>query len=476
MNHITPKLGEGLDRILSVPLFLRSTIASYGSPLNIILPREILKNVHDFHSVFTAARVEGRIFFPLKPNKSESILRELALSGVGVDVASSAELIRALAAGFPGERIEATGPKNNEFIRLGIQHQIVFNVDSRTELARIIRIKKRLGARIAVKIWIRLAGFPTDSLNESRFGIPLNEVSDLLADLDIYHLDIICEGLSFHLDSGGEVAKVRALDQLFLLLEKFRGAGHIIKYFDIGGQFPVRYAASGKEWHDYLDVLARNLCGEGKPLTWNKSNLGYTVEHGRVSGTPHFRDQAPEKSGAQSLATVLQSQLPSFGKTVADMLAECLITLVIEPGRALLDGVGCTLASVIDVKRSTQGNNVVVVSINRSNLNTFDIKPMIDPILIPRSIDPVQRDTEGCFLAGNLCLPGDILMNRRVYFGRMPEPGDVIFFANTAGYQMDFAESTTLGQHIARKIAVVEDDSGNFSVFLDETYTPLYDL
>ena len=53
-----------------------------------------------------------------------------------------------------------------------------------------------------------------------------------------------------------------------------------------------------------------------------------------------------------------------------------------------------------------------------------------------------------------------------------PEPGDLVVFANTAPYIMDFIESNTLHQNTGQKVTITQEDD-RFRWFTDEKYKPV---
>ena len=53
--------------------------------------------------------VEHQVFYAMKANSNQAVIRTLADSGAGMDVVSEGELRRALAAGVPGRRIVFSG-------------------------------------------------------------------------------------------------------------------------------------------------------------------------------------------------------------------------------------------------------------------------------------------------------------------------------------------------------------------------------
>ncbi len=71
----------------------------------------------------------------------------------------------------------------------------------------------------------------------------------------------------------------------------------------------------------------------------------------------------------------------------------------------------------------------------------FNSEFLPDPILLPRDTRrPQARRSRAC-VAGASCLECDMLTWRKVAFPMRPQPGDLLVYVNTAGYQMDSNES-----------------------------------
>jgi diaminopimelate decarboxylase len=75
------------------------------------------------------------------------------------------------------------------------------------------------------------------------------------------------------------------------------------------------------------------------------------------------------------------------------------------------------------------------------------------------------------YLAGNLCLEADLLTRRKVFLPRLPRPGDLLAFVNTAGYAMDFRAHRAQMQPAARTVAVRRHGDG-WRWCPDEDYWP----
>ncbi|HND08062.1 MAG TPA: hypothetical protein PL012_20440, partial [Candidatus Obscuribacter sp.] len=138
---LTPKVHPVIKRFIEEKATLFQLVQALGSPLNVIFPELLHDNVENFRQAFSDAGVIGKVFFAHKCNQSDSLVRRLAVEEAYLDVSSANELRHALGAGFEATRIEATGPKNVEFIGLAVQQGVTIAVDSIYELNTILKLK-----------------------------------------------------------------------------------------------------------------------------------------------------------------------------------------------------------------------------------------------------------------------------------------------------------------------------------------------
>lgn len=472
MPKLTPLLHAESAQFLADIKTVVDLVSSFGSPLNILFPERLAENISHYEEAFKVAGVQGEIYFPLKPNKSAATIARASLTPVNVDVASEGELVHALTQGICANRIEATGPKNDRFLRLCVQHGVRIHLDSLYELERLLAMRKTCRHPQATPVFLRLGGLgdPKGLAADSRFGCAKDQYANALVRLKECAPDIQFLGFAFHLNAASVQDKVKAIDEALQLTLEAQRAGLSPTHLNIGGGFKINFLASETEWNEYLSAIKAGALGQGQTMAWNKSSLGFRAVDGRLAGSPDFHPHIVHLAGPDELKNLLEHSLPSFGNApIKNVLNDLLLTLVIEPGRSLLDQVGLTLARVIEVKTSAQGERVIVLEMNRSNLNAGDLEFMSDPILVSNH-NKTSSSFHG-FLAGNLCLHGDSIMRRRVELDHEPLPGDILAFVNTAGYNMDFAESHTLRQAVARKIAVTYK-AGTMRYALDEVYDP----
>ncbi|MGB1077008.1 MAG: hypothetical protein ACPG05_01770 [Bdellovibrionales bacterium] len=108
----------------------------------------------------------------------------------------------------------------------------------------------------------------------------------------------------------------------------------------------------------------------------------------------------------------------------------------------------------------------------RSNLNSAQQKLLTDPVILYQDKSKRRPCPEGVYYMGNLCLSYDMITYNKTFPDYLPEQGDLVVFINTAPYIMDFVESNTLHQKIAKKVSIVEEEN-RFRWFEDETYDPV---
>lgn len=472
---LRPIVHQLTEHFLAGGNLLFDLVDGLGSPLNILFPQIAAENMQKFLDTYAAHDLPGRVFYAHKPNKSQAVVRELAVKNCGIDVASFGEFTSALEAGFTGDRIEVTGVKDSNLIRIALLHNALINVDSVPELETVIDLHKKLNINHPARIMVRLNGFRSDTANvlskDSRFGISIDEMPNHCELLMNDHVNFI--GFSFHLENNNPTEKLIAIEATLKLTLLARDAGLNPTTINIGGGFTVGLLAHQEDWDEYISHLKLSVIGRYPSLSWNNSGLGYRNENGTLAGAPNFREHFIEAPGADQLNQLLETRLPAFGnQAFAALLLENLLELYIEPGKAMLDQVGITVAKVLHTKPSSRGEQMVVLAMNKSNLNASEMELMSDPIVISHGKSKNIEENSGVFFCGNLCSYSDLIYKHKTFLKILPQAGDLVVFINTAGYSMDFVESNTLQQPIAEKISVCKRN-GTFSWTKDGLYNPV---
>lgn len=422
---------EWARRVRTDPDLLGEIAHAVGGPFHLLRPAEFAANLAAFTAALRARGVAGQVYFGKKANKSGCWLTECARAGAGVDVASVPELVHALAGGVRGEDLVVTGAaKADELLWLAARHGCLLTVDALDELERVIRLAGEPGLPGPVRILLRVLPGPDP---HSRFGLdPRGTVSELDRALDhcvSVRERVAMHGFSFHLSGYQAAPRAAMAAELVARCVAARERGLLADSISVGGGFAVSYLRS-----DDWERFTRDRCDD-----WFHAGRTFS----------HFYPYHQAPAGADMLAAVLAAPVPGHGD-LATALSATGIRLLLEPGRALLDGAGFSVFGVRGVKRrggndgcddcdDCDGYDIVTVDgLSTSVSEQWKSSEFLpDPLLWP--VSPGEP-TAAC-VGGASCLDYDMLTWRKVPFPRRPRPGDLLIYPNTAGYQMDKNET-----------------------------------
>ncbi|QGV80782.1 Y4yA family PLP-dependent enzyme [Streptomyces ficellus] len=478
--YLEPRLEERPAALLTTgAAFLHTLVDALGSPLNVVLPGQIAENAERFRAVFRRHRLTGRVFFAHKANRSSALVRRLVTTDAALDAASLGEMQHALASGWTGDRIMTTGPKDPEFLWLALRAGAVVNVDGPGELERAAELVRAYGLP-RCRVVLRLSGFETSGTTllsrRSRFGTPARSLKHLLDTADRYRDAVEPIGVGYHLDTTSLDEKAAALEGCLTAMEEMRVRGFSPRAVDVGGGFGVNYLAHADQWSRYTTALTRAVMGERPPLTWDGHGYGLRMENGTVKGALGLYPAHRPLAGAGYLDELLSRPAAGLGgRPLGTLLLESLHELYVEPGRALVDQCGITLGRVLEVRATDTGAHLVRLAMNAGDVGLEDHGVLVDPVLLPRDIGDGGGAGAGhaaVHLMGNLCLESDLITRRTVHLPRLPRPGDLLAFPNTAGYCMDFGATHAQRQPVARRVAV-EREGESWHWCLDEQYWPI---
>ncbi|MEU4421753.1 Y4yA family PLP-dependent enzyme [Actinoplanes sp. NPDC024001] len=474
--YLQPRVDGDLRSLVEDHAWLHQLVDALGSPVNVVLPDQLVRNVQRFREVYRTHHLSGGIFFAHKANRSHALVRALAAVDAGIDVASLGELQHALASGFGPSRIMATGPKSREFLWLAARTGVTVNVDSVAELTELAGIiaAHRLPR---VTVLARLSGFVAAGANvmtrTSRFGIPAGNLGMLWETLAKHRDELDFAGVAYHLDTVGLPEKAAALESCLQAMDEAGAQGLRPRAVDVGGGFGVSYLADERQWDAWTTELTGAVLGKRPPMTWNNHGYGLRNEGGKIRGTlsayPGYRPTA----GPAYLDRLLTTASTAHRRPLGTLLLDSLYDLHVEPGRALLDQCGAVVMRVAEVRDDGYGETLVRLAGNGGDVALEQHGVLMDPVLLSRG-RPAEAVPIGVFLTGNLCLEADLLTRRKVFLPHRPSPGDLLVFVNTGGYLMDFSAGQALMQPSARTVAA-HRRHGGWRWCLDEQFWPVED-
>ena len=121
----------------------------YATPLYCYSFKKIKDNINNFKKSFSS--IDNITCFSVKSNPNKILLKEIGKLGLGADVVSKGELMRAVKSGIKPKKIVFSGVgKTSEEINYAIEKNILLiNAESKSEILEIERI-----AKIKKKRWI----------------------------------------------------------------------------------------------------------------------------------------------------------------------------------------------------------------------------------------------------------------------------------------------------------------------------------
>jgi diaminopimelate decarboxylase len=452
-------------------------VNALGSPLNILFPEHLSRTLSSFESVFEKHNLRGRTYFAHKSNSSDCVARYLSTTKSYIDISSINELRHALGSGFAPGRIQATGPKNEEFICLCLQLKVAISIDSLQELEQVMRLSEIISASRPTEILLRLSGFKNRQSKHqgksSRFGIRFDQVERAFERLSECRDRLKLAGFAFHLDTVSALEKAIAAESCLSLFEEALDRDFEPTVLNIGGGFKLSYLEHANEWHEYSSALREAAIGARPPMTWQGNTFGLMPDKGGIRGNFNTYNFFDSSTGADFLNEILSHQIESLDNaSLAKFLRDNGIELWIEPGRALLDQVGVTIARVNTVRESSQGETLVCLNMKRQDICFIDQEIFVDPLILYQNDSLIQNGSEqAVYFAGSLCLESDLVTRHQTFVPQLPETGDLVAFANTAGYFMDFSASEAIMQPIAKRVSVY-NRGACFRWTLDQNYYP----
>lgn len=358
--------------------------AQVGTPVYIYSTATLSRHVNVFRDGLSQL-ADPLIAFAVKANPNAAVLATLAKLGLGADVVSAGELLRALAAGIPANRIVFSGVgKTADEMRIALEKGIYqFNLESEPEAEMLSQVALSLGRKAPVAYRINPdvdAGTHakiSTGKSENKFGIPYDRaLASYAAARDLPGLDV--QGVAVHI--GSQLTDLKPLEAAFVkvgaLIASLREAGHDIRTADLGGGLGVPYDPS-------------------QPLPPSPAEYGAMVT--RVTQGWDVR-------------------------------------LMFEPGRLIVGNAGVLLSQVVRVKQGAQAPFVIV----DAAMNDLLRPSLYDAWHDIRAVHP-KGDRAAANVVGPVCETGDTFAMHRDM--DVVAAGDLVAFMTAGAYGATMAST-----------------------------------
>ncbi len=391
---------------------LEAIAARFGTPTYVYSRAAIESRFDAFEAALAGAHAH-LVCYAVKANSNLAVLNVLARRGAGFDIVSGGELRRVLLAGGDPRRIVFSGvAKSREDITAALEAGILcFNVESAPELARLQEIAAAAGRQAAISIRVnpdvdaQSHPYISTGLRENKFGVAIDAARRLYAHAATL-ANIRIAGIDCHI--GSQLTSlapfVDALDRILALVDELARDGIELSHVDVGGGLGVAY-----------------------------------------------RDEQPPTP--QEYAAAL---LERFGAR--------RLTLITEPGRAIVARAGILLTRVEYLKHSDERRFAIV----DAGMNDL-IRPSLYGAWMGIDVVRERDDVEAaCYdVVGPVCESGDFLGKQR----HLALSGGELLAVSGAG-AYSFAMSSNYNSR-PRAAEVMVDGADAFLVRARETFDDL---
>lgn len=227
---------------------LADIAAEFGTPTYVYSRATIERHYKAFAEA--APSRDLLVCYAVKANSNIALLNLLARLGSGFDIVSEGELRRVLQAGGDAKKVVFSGVgKSVTEIEFALQTGIkCFNVESIPELERIQQVASRLNIIAPISIRVnpdidaKTHPYISTGLKANKFGIDINDAVAMYQQADAASHLKVC-GVDCHI--GSQLTETQpfldALDKLLALIDKLAAVGINLSHIDIGGGLGVPY-------------------------------------------------------------------------------------------------------------------------------------------------------------------------------------------------------------------------------------------
>ena len=224
---------------------------TYKTPIYCYSFKRLKENIKDFKKNFKY--INPLTCFSVKANSNKILLNEIGKLGLGADVVSIGELLKALKSGIKPNKIVFSGVgKTKNEISFAIEKKILLiNAESKSEILEIEKIAKNKRRKVNVGIRLNpntdaktLSQISTGK-KENKFGV--SEKSFLELTKYIRHskyMNLKC--LSVHI--GSQILDIKPYEKMLMVLNKIiKKTNYHFEYIDLGGGMGIDYKNTNKK-------------------------------------------------------------------------------------------------------------------------------------------------------------------------------------------------------------------------------------
>lgn len=392
-------------------------VKEYGTPLYVYDEKKLKDQCRTYKENFVSSVFDTRVLYASKAFSCIGMLKLIKDTDLCVDVVSMGELYTALKAGIDPKNIYFHG--NNKTlaeIQFALDHKVqTFFVDNIMEAKLLVDMMKErdftlhILLRINPCIEAHTHEFIQTANIDSKFGIDIHLLDDIVELIDVFKLTSNIEFDGFHAHIGSQIFEKEAFEleakTLFEFVSSLKQRGIHCKKLDLGGGFAVRYTD--------LD----------SPI--------------------------PVSEVCKTLIQACERYQLQFDTDVE--------MLMIEPGRSIVAEAGSTLYTIGFSKQTPHRHYMFVDGGMSDNIRPSLYQAKYDCFVANRLGEPLNHTV--C-VAGKCCESGDILIEE-IQVSDF-KPGDILLVKSTGAY--GFSMFNNYNRNTRPAVVFVEDGKSRLVV------------
>ena len=223
----------------------------YDTPIYCYSFKKLKENINNFKENFKS--FSPLICFAIKANANVNLITEIRKLGLGADVVSVGELMKALKAGINPKKIVFSGVgKTNAEISYAIDKKILLiNAESKSEIIEIEKIAKfkkkiiDIGIRLNPNTDANTISQISTGKKENKFGVDEKTFLNLVQ-YSKKSKNIKLKCLSVHI--GSQILDHRPFEKMLNVVNKIiKKTNHKFEFIDLGGGMGISYKNNNKK-------------------------------------------------------------------------------------------------------------------------------------------------------------------------------------------------------------------------------------
>tara|TARA_Y100001970_G_scaffold256201_1_gene333672 strand:+ start:4719 stop:5933 length:1215 start_codon:yes stop_codon:yes gene_type:complete len=224
---------------------VKKLVKKFGTPLYCYSYKKLNENINKFKLNFKS--ISPLICFALKANSNLQIIKEIKKFGLGADVVSKGELMKALKAGINPKKIVFSGVgKTTSELNYAIDKKILLiNSESKSEVLEIERLAKlknkivNIGLRLNPNTDAKTLNQISTGKKENKFGVDKKRFIEIEKYLqNSKYINLKC--LSVHI--GSQILNYKPYEKMLKVVDNIIKKNNFkFEYIDLGGGMGISY-------------------------------------------------------------------------------------------------------------------------------------------------------------------------------------------------------------------------------------------